>query len=189
MSKFVDVATLCNFCILSNVLDPRTYNFDDIPYGRTANAIHLAQRHQHDYNALSPRDRLYFSYVRGLSINLIHWVKCNYMFKDKEGHPVDFVALSRTYLHQQVRAIIKYKQRAEKETIQGIPNCSSSDLIRQVELLFAEGMEEFAGLSISVADMKDTTSLSWDPEVTPIKRKQPLLFTGTRYLLSLRTSH
>ena len=179
MNKFVDVATLCNFCILSNVLDPRTYNFDDIPYGHTANATHLAQRRQHNYNALSPRDRLYFSYVRGLAINLIHWVNCNYTFEDKEAHHNDFITLARTYLHQQVQAILKYKQRAEKESIHGFPNCTSSDLLHQVKLLFAEGMAEFAGLSVT--ELRGATSLSWDPELTPVKRKQPLVFKGTRY--------
>src|SRR6266545_557921 len=84
MITFIDILTLCNYCILSNVLDPRTYNFPDIQYGEKANATHLSQREKHDYNALSPDHRHYFSYVRGLSINLIHWLHCHLVF----GSPV-----------------------------------------------------------------------------------------------------
>jgi hypothetical protein len=73
---------------------------------------------------------------------------------------------SHSHLHQQVRAILNYKQQAEKETIWGIPNCTSSDVLCQVDLLFGEGMPEFAGVSVTA--LRDATSLSWDPELTPI---------------------
>jgi hypothetical protein len=176
MDKFIDLATLCNFCILSNVLDFWTYNFDNIPYGCTTNAMHLAQRQQHDYNALSPGNRIHFLYICGLPINLIHWVNCKYVFEDEGRHCNDFITLTQTYLHQQVQAILDYKQQAEKENICGIPNCISSDVLHQVELLFGEGMPEFAGLSVT--ELRDATSLSWDPAFTPVIRKQPLAFKG-----------
>ncbi len=114
MKVFVDLLTLCNYCILSNLLDPRTYNFPGLPYGETASPTHLSQREKHDYNALSPDDRHYFSYVRGLAINLINWVHCHFIFHDTEGSSNDFTTLSRKYLHRQVRAIIAYKAAAEK---------------------------------------------------------------------------
>jgi hypothetical protein len=134
METFVDLLTLCNFCILCNVLDPRTYNFPDISYGSTANATHLSQRRQHDYNALTPSQRLHFSYIRGLAINLIHWIHCHYVFKDDEGTHNDFITLARTCLHQLILAILHYKIRAEAEDIRGIPNCSSSDLSNRLTL-------------------------------------------------------
>jgi len=176
MDMFVDLASLCNYCILSNILDPRTYNFPDIPYGHTASASHLDQRMQHDYNALSPTQRLHFSYIRGHAINLIHWVHCNYLFVDEAGQHHDFITLARTYLHQQVRAILKYKIRAEKKGIRGVPNCESADVRRQIELLFAEGMAEFGGLDIT--DLSDASTLSWNPELTPHKRTEAIVFKG-----------
>lgn len=179
MEAFVDLATLCNFGILSNLIDPRTYNFEGLVYGHKATATHLAQREEHDYNALSPSDRLQFSYCRGLAINLIHWVHCHYTFKDEDGNLHDFVTLSREYLHQQIRAIVKYKLNAEKENIGGIPNCTSSDLRRQIKLLFQEGMGEFKG--VSLGELRDATSLAWTPELTPEKRINPLEFKGMRY--------
>jgi hypothetical protein len=67
-----ELTNMDKFLNFSNVLDFRTYNFDDIPYGHTTNATHLAQHQQHDYNTLSPGDRIHFSYIGGLAINLIH---------------------------------------------------------------------------------------------------------------------
>ena len=180
MDTFVGLASLCNYCILSNVLDPQTYNFPDIPYGHPPSATHLDQRIQHDYNALSPTQRLHFSYIRGLAIKLIHWVHCKYLFVDKAGQHQEFIAITRTYLHQQVWAILKYKIRAEKKGIRGVPNCQAADVRRQIELLFAEGMAEFGGLNIT--DLTDAKTLCWNPELTPQKRTQALVFKGMQYI-------
>ena len=177
MTTFVNLAALCNFCILSNLLDPHTYSFADLPNSNRANTTHLSQRQEFDYNALSPSDRIYFSYVRGLSYNLLRWVHCTFWFIGEDGKRNDFLSLARTYLHQQVKAIIKYKKRAEASKVIGIPNCSASDMIRQVGLLFDDAPPEFGGLSLS--NIKDDT-LAWQPEVKPEKRPKPLLFEGKR---------
>jgi len=179
MDTFVDILTLCNYCILSNVLDPRTYNFADLQYGYPASATHLLRRQQHDYNALSPDDCRYFSYVHGLAINLIHWINCHYVF---EGNTTeDPLITARKYFHYQVRVIIHYKMNAEKDDVQGVPNCTESDLRRQISLLLADGMTEFAGLSL--ANLKDAGSLAWETGHTPAKRTKPLDFKGIRYSL------
>jgi hypothetical protein len=180
MDVFVDVLSLCNYCILSNVLDPRTYHFPGLPYGNDATATQLLQRQQHDYNALSPDDRHYFSYVRGLAINLIHWIHCHYVFKNDKGELNDFIGLARRYLHSQIRAIVAYKAQAEKKKLQGVYNCTQADLRRQVALLFsASRMPEFQGLSL--LELDDTESLAWEGDYTPQKRSKPLEFEGTRW--------
>ena len=177
MAAVLDVLSLCNFCILSNVLDPRTYNFADLQYGHVANATHLSQRRLHDYNALSPDDRHYFSYVRGLAINLIQWINCHYLFDDE-----DPITIARQYLHQQIRAIIGYKVEAEKENVQGIPNCGEIDLRRQISLLFADGMADFGGLSLN--NLENEESLAWDTDFIPAERTEPLEFIGICYCLN-----
>jgi len=178
MDSFIDVFTLCNYCILANVLDPRMYNFANLTYRHTANATHLAQRQEHDYNALSPDDWRYFSYVRGLAINLIDWIKCHYVFEC--NGPNNATTTARKYLHHQVRAIVRYKMTAEKENVQGVPNCTETDLRHQISLLFTDGMTEFRGLSL--LDLKDADSLSWETGLTPTKRGKPLEFIGSTYL-------
>lgn len=182
MVTFVDILTLCNYCILSNVLDPRTYNFPDIAYGQKANLTHLAQRERHDYNALSPDDRHYFSYVRGLAINLIRWLHCHFVFK-REKNEYDVTMVARKYLHNQVRAILKYKMTAEKNRIGGVPNCTTAALRRQINLLFADGrLSELGGLSVD--DLTDMDSLAWESHLKPERRKKAEYFCG-RYRVLL----
>ncbi len=176
MITFIDILTLCNYCILSNVLDPRTYNFPDIQYGEKANATHLSQREKHDYNALSPDHRHYFSYVRGLSVNLIHWLHCHFIFKGKE-RAYDVTSIARQYLHNQVRAILKYKITAEKERVGGVPNCTTKALRRQISLLFSAGqMTELEAPNVD--DLTDMDSLAWETTLTPSRRSKALKFNG-----------
>jgi hypothetical protein len=175
MDTFFNVLTLCNYCILSNVLDPRTYSFPDITYRQDATPTHILQRKQHDYNALSPADRLYFSYVRGLALNLIHWLDCIYACKDEDGEVVGFAAIARAYLHLQVRATLRYKIRAHKEEIQGVSNCTPDDLRRQIKLLFADN-EELGHISLN--DLSDAETLSWAPSYTLVQYRPPKDFEG-----------
>ena len=162
MDTFVDILTLCNYCILLNVLNPWTYNFADLQYGYPATATHLLWCQQHDYNALSPDNCHYFLYVRGLTINLIHCINCHYTF---EGNTTkDPLITARKYFHYQVRAIIHYKMNAEKDDVQGVPNCTESDLQHQISLLLADGMTKFVGLSlrmlVALLGKLDTLQLS-----------------------------
>lgn len=177
MDVFIDVLSLCNFCILSNVLDPRTYSFPDRKYREAPTATHILQRQQHDYNALSPSDRLYFSYVRGLAINLIYWLDSRYAFKDDKENVHAVMTQARMYLHRQVRAILCYKRRAEVEHVDGVPNCTSKDLRRQIDLLFADGEDELLG-QISPTTSSDTDTLSWETNLRPAMFRQSQPFSG-----------
>ena len=163
MDTFIDILTLCNYCILSNVLDPRTYNFPDIRYGDKANATHLSQRE-------------YFSYVRGLSVNLINWLHCHFVFRGKAS-TYAVISVARKYLHNQVRAILKYKITAEKERVGGVPNCTTKAFRRQISLLFSDGkMTKLGGLDVN--DLTDMDSLAWETSIKPSRRSKALEFDG-----------
>ena len=165
MTTFIDLLTLCNFCILSNFLDPRTYNFPDLKYGHPALPTHLLQRQKYDYNALSPDDCHYYSYVRGLAINLIHWVHCHFVFYDEKDRLNDFTSMARQYLHCQVRTIILYKHNTEQGQYGGVPNCTKEALRCQAILLFSPHFAgEFQGFSLSFVE--DEGTLSWEGEYT-----------------------
>jgi hypothetical protein len=176
MFVFVDIFTLCNYCILSNVLDPRTYNFPDLVYGQKASPTHLSQREKYDYNALSPDDRHYFSYVRGLAINLISWLNCNFFFTGKKGS-YDASTLARKYLHHQVRGILKYKTTSEKERVGGVPNCTTKALRRQISLLFTGEKAELLG-GLDVEDLTRADSLAWESKLKPSCRRMAVPFSG-----------
>jgi len=71
--------------------------------------------------------------------------------------------------------------KAEKDDVQGVPNCTEADLRRQISLLLADGMTEFAGLSL--ADLRDADSLAWETGHTLAERTKPLDFKGIRHSL------
>lgn len=76
----------------------------------------------------------FLSYIRGLAINLIYWVNSHYVLMDIKEHWKNFIKLASSYLHQQVKGILKYKKLAKKHKITGNPNCTSEDLCHQIEL-------------------------------------------------------
>jgi hypothetical protein len=149
--SLVDVLALCNFCIMANVLDYNTYSFLDLPHGQKATAKHMHLRVLYDYNALDPERRRHFSYIRGLAMNLIHWISCHYDVTsvDKASNPanqsIDFVRdFAGQYLTRQAYVVLNYKTLAEEQEVLGIWNCKAADVQRQLELLF-DGKEDLYG--------------------------------------------
>jgi hypothetical protein len=149
--SLVDVLSLCNFCILANVLDLNTYSFPDLAYRQKPTAKHKRLRELYDYNALGPDRRRYFSYIRGLAVNLINWISCRYdvtstdELTDPAIEPENFVRdFAGQYLLRQAHAMLNYKVLAEEQGVLGIGNCKAADVRRQLELLF-HGKEDLYG--------------------------------------------
>jgi hypothetical protein len=141
LSSLVDVLSLCNFCILANVLDYHTYQFP-LSKGRKPNAGELRLRAEYDYNALTPPKRRYFVYVRGLALSFLGWLACNYdatptgqreVSHEPRSIMTDVVA---PYVVQQTHALLNYKRKAEDQDLLGIENCKASDVQQQLEHLF-----------------------------------------------------
>ncbi len=64
----VDFLCLCAIGILSNVLDPRTYQYLDVPDSR------MWEFHKkHDVNAIPHNEREAYVYTRALSYQLVEW--------------------------------------------------------------------------------------------------------------------
>ncbi len=76
--SLIEVLSLCSYCILAKILDYNTYQF---PLGKghklTSTQLHLCD--QYDYNTLDPLKHQYFTHVRGLALNLLTWIACNYI--------------------------------------------------------------------------------------------------------------
>lgn len=102
----------------------------------------MQRRFQYDYNALEPPDRFQFMYFRGLALNLITWMSCNYRVVDvgDAGRPLRLKNVAGLFLACQATAILNYKVRAVQAEYKGFPNCDTSDIKRQLELLFAKGI-------------------------------------------------
>lgn len=178
--SLIDVLTLCNFCILSNVLDFRTYSFINEP----PTAQDLDKREQWDLNAISRLDREYFIYVRGLAINFIRWLSCNFDAKPIQPHSPMLCILTDIcgrYLSSQACTILNYKKRSEAEDLVTIPHCSYMDIRSQLEYLFEHsGQEkEWCGdWKSNLITFQNQTSMCFDTKFTVSRKHSPDEFTG-----------
>ena len=194
IESLINVLSLCNFCILANVLDCDTYGFPCIPYGQTATPSQLRLRDKYDYNAIDPSQRKYLSYVRGLAKNLIVWIGGHYIITSTESaFDADLAIVFQDdfaghFLLRQAHAILNYKRQAERRRIRGFYNCGSADVQRQLELLFAEddlfnkpGIIHFDDPNLSDCDSFTLDNHSW--RVT--RKTVPDLFEGIYHMQSL----
>jgi len=182
----VDVLSLCSYCIMANVLDRDTYQFP-LSKGRKPTASELGLRDRYDYNALGPLKRRYFTYIRGLALNLLAWIACNYDVTSTsqedpplEHNPCEFMTeVISPFISNQACAILNYKRRAEAQKLPGIPNCTAADVQRQLELLFYDnpsiGIEvDFDG-DLSLYECFAFGDCSWRVS----RRPPPIPFRGT----------
>jgi hypothetical protein len=184
--SMVDVLTLCNFCILSNVLDFRTYGFPNIGEGDTPSQRGLDQRDTWDRNAFSRLDREHFIYVRGLAINFIKWLSCNFDAKLPQGtRPIPSFEKNfcGNYLLNQACAILNYKEQAEAEGLATISWCKFKDIKRQLQYVFhGDGDDDeepwYGDWATRKVSYKKHTSLSFGNTYIISRKKKPLQFTG-----------
>jgi hypothetical protein len=119
LDELLDIFSLCNILILSNVLDDRTY----CPSGT---AIPLTERYT-------------IAYARGLCLWLLDALDRLYVLATV-GSEANFTdnltsvgSIAAKFLAQQSAAILDYKQTAEKNGMRGALHCTSSKLRRQLE--------------------------------------------------------
>lgn len=183
--SLVDVLSLCNFCIMANVLDCNTYSFLDLPYGKKATAKQMRLRVLYDYNALDPDRRRHFSYIRGLAMNLIKWISCHYDVRSKEAdaEPINFVRdFAGQYLMRQAHALLNYKIQAEEQEILGLWNCKAEDVRRQLNLLFNGKEDTYGPFDFEDPDLDLYDSLAFgDYKYLVSQKTTPLTFEGTHY--------
>jgi hypothetical protein len=187
IDSMIDVLTLCNFCIFSNVLDFRTYSFPGVGEADTPTPRDQKQREVWDRNALTSLDRQYFVYVRGLAINFIRWLSCNFDATSAEAmeQTSSFeTSFCGTYLLSQACAILNYKKQAEAEQLAKIPWCQFKDVERQLQYLFYRGDTDndpwYGDWAARKADFQKHESLSFGETLYTISRKQtPVKFIGT----------
>jgi hypothetical protein len=140
--SLIDVLALCNYCIMANVLDYNTYQFP-LSKGCKPTPHQLRLRARYDYSALTPVKRQYFTYIRGIALNFIRWINCNFdVIPSKARQPPQKTpdtalgGIMCVYMSELAYCILHYKKKAEAQKVQGIPNCKAADVLRQLELLF-----------------------------------------------------
>jgi hypothetical protein len=182
----IDVITLCNYCILANVLDFRTYGFPGVGEGDSPTPRDRDQRQRWDRNALTMLDRHYITHIRGLSINLIRWLSQNFEVTPAEAtSPFDFKQeFCGNYIMRQACAILNYKKMAETQQLATIPWCKFKDVEQQLNYVFDANTDEeeepwFGDWYTKKLSFAKYNSLSFGNTKFTITRKEsPGTFTG-----------
>ena len=168
--SLVDILSLCNFCILANVLDYNTYQCLMTKGGKPS-ADEIRLRTRYDYNALTFVQRRYFTYIRGVALNFIFWLDSNYTLVSNPNKPQEegsIVEVWIVYLANQALSLLNYKQMAEKQSVRGIINCKAAEVKRQLELLFCEN-SWVEGLDLD-EDLTDYDSFAFDDYGWEVKK-------------------
>ncbi len=125
----IGLITLCSFGVLCNVLDFDTYRF---PGQRRDEKLSPKKREKlvaHDYNAMTPRDRLHCMRTRALALDLVCWLDWKY-----EG--LDWSELFGCTVGQHCAALYAYKAKAEAQDIEGAPHCTLKAIATQLAGIF-----------------------------------------------------
>ncbi len=91
---------------------------------------------------ISQINQQYFIYVRGLAINFIRWLSCNYDAMSSQAMRLipffekDFCG---NYILNQACAILNYKKQAEMEQLATIPLCKFKDIEWQLQYVLSGG--------------------------------------------------
>ncbi|KDR76668.1 hypothetical protein GALMADRAFT_67271, partial [Galerina marginata CBS 339.88] len=163
MEGVLNFLSLCNLVILANVLDGRTYQgWGQEDEKRTKKHLHDIKAY--DRNAIPFEEREKYRHARGMCLHMLLWFGARYeaTFHDPTGKdvPIDVLCdLVFAYLVQQGRALLLYKQKAEKHKITGYPGRTSKLLSVQLDAVFGIDERLKKGWISSALD-QDTTKYS-----------------------------
>jgi hypothetical protein len=138
-NSVLDLFTLCNLIILSNVLDLRTYQISPETSPTSSLKYSRKLKDLHDVNAIAATERYQMAHSRGCCFDILHWYFKKYEIFDKETlEPVDgFNVVAMEYLRHQASVILVYKKKAlaeEGEDSTDSQFCTAEDLESQMNL-------------------------------------------------------
>ena len=113
-----------------------------------------------------------------LAKNLVSWIGCNFVAR-KGNQEESIEELAGRFLRRQGCSIVNYKVRATQAEYNGLPNCETTDLTRQLSLLFHQpifGVEKKTFAMTAVGKEYDFGGEGLEYEVS--KRKEPVVFKG-----------
>ena len=154
----IGLITLCSFGVLCNVLDFDTYRF---PGQRRDEKLSAKKREKlltHDYNAMTPQDRVHCMRTRALAMDLVSWLEWKY-----EG--LQWTNLFVHTLGKHCAALYAYKAKAEAQDIEGAPHCTLETIKIQLAGIFHPGSPLQKCINAAIednVDERDTESLSID---------------------------
>ncbi|KDR67912.1 hypothetical protein GALMADRAFT_146664 [Galerina marginata CBS 339.88] len=138
----VDLMSFCNLIIFINVLDFKTYMYNTyitVNNVKELSEERLAAIEAFDFNAVHPKDRLWYQHARGQAYALIDWLFKSVDIIDKKTNRTvkdPHTSLWVPYIAQQASALLLYRKKADKAKFKGAPGSTAATLNRQILLCF-----------------------------------------------------
>ncbi len=129
-SGVLNLVALCLIVILGNVLDFRTYSAPNQKEGEKVTSDQRSLMQLYDRNDIPGNERLAICYARGVALHMVKWVRSCCIIRDVAGEIVE--DLPSIYLVEILNALLAYKERADKDELQGAPHCTMELLDMQV---------------------------------------------------------
>lgn len=126
----LDLLSACILAILGNVLDYRTYSAPNQDKDEPASHSQKVLMEEFDRNNISANERMAICHARGIALTIFNWVREYCTIKDGKGNVVE--DLPSRFLVQILKALLKYKAKANQEKLGGAPHCDLHMLERQV---------------------------------------------------------
>ncbi|KAF8190141.1 hypothetical protein BJ912DRAFT_925766 [Pholiota molesta] len=141
MDGVLNLLSLCNLVIFANVLDNRTYL--DWQKNPNLSRNHTKKYEAYDRNALSVEEREKYRHARGMCFQILFWFAASFEVTAK-GSSGEIIQIDNilehlifAYLVQQGRALLIYKEKADRVKISGFPGCTLEKLNAQLDAVFA----------------------------------------------------
>ncbi|KAF8956816.1 hypothetical protein BDZ97DRAFT_1763398 [Flammula alnicola] len=97
--------------------------------------------------------------ARGLALDLLEWVNCNYELR-RSADVFDMHTVFATCMNRLCVSLMLYKQLAENQSIEGAPNCTVEAIGRQLQGIFPD--DHYLQVGIEQAIVEIFTSDEYD---------------------------
>ncbi|PPQ73447.1 hypothetical protein CVT24_008149 [Panaeolus cyanescens] len=129
ISGYLDVLSLCNICIMGNVLDFRTYLAPNQEPENDVGRIQRLAMLSFDRNNVPSHERVTYCQTRGVARVMLEEINAHYVLHDQNGDIIEDFPFR--YLADQLQSLCIYKQDAEDNDLAGAPHCTVRDVRRQ----------------------------------------------------------
>jgi hypothetical protein len=127
----LDLIAGCTLVILGNVLDFRTYCAPNQAEEHTTTKEQQHLWNKFDRNDIPAEERIAMCYARGAALELFGWIRKYCIVKNPASEII--VDWPSKYLVNLLRALLVYKEKAEKRQLGGAPHCTLQKLKAQVQ--------------------------------------------------------
>ena len=148
--------SLCNFVILGNVLDFRTYSAPNQAQNAKKSVCQEDLWWNFDRNQIPAAERRSICYARGMALGILEAIDAHCsIFSTNGSADAKVDNLPWRLLADQMRTIVQYKREALEKTHEGVPHCTLTTVQHQMR---------------AVASLEQTLQRAYEDTAAPVSR-------------------